>query len=528
MNTGVLKYTWIRYLPSRSHISDFFEKLELEILKLLSEAPILENFERTLTAPSKLRSVPLDFTDESGAPLIVSTRTRAAYISQNYLFGDHSHLTRIGVKSISPEDFLGDLKNFLRTSPRNFQRMSKSWHSRLAKALSRIIHDKPQIKGAVMELEIVPIRGGSWISPSRAAICFSDATHSLSVPKGTDIYEIHPEAASDQFRRTLFIHLGAKTFSKDLVCDAIVRTHEHPQFDPKRLSIAELVSHIKFLYGAHWKNTGTHDLYLATTSGTTCRGSEIYLDSDEPYSATTLCLAIGKKIRILHPQYTNSDLFIDVPYFKAWLARNLNVAKYPRLIDHSAHAAPDIFSQEFQFLLDNCSSQTILLLLRDNWDHYSKWFVPLLNLTGESQGIKLTQRFSQLLVSCCGGGKDRLNQTVLPLSYMAFQGATAVSFLDIPDPEDPRWKYLSHFGVVVESGAGQYLQCVRQMKLSSPSLKQVSELYKQMQGHSVRQGEMIRLPTSFLYQLTRSTLIESNADTRSWPRSLCSSLVLKN
>jgi hypothetical protein len=480
----------MRYLPSRNHFSDFFEKLEPEILRLLSETPILENFAGILTIPSKLRSVSVDFTDENGIPLIITKGTMATYISQNYVLEDHVHLARLGVKSLSAEEFLGDLKNFLHKSPRNFQEMSKSWHSSLANALSRIIHDFPQTKSTIMALEVVPIRDGSWISPSRGAICFSDTSQSLAVPEGVDIYEIHPDASWGQFRRSLFINLGAKTFSKDLVCEAIVRGHEDSQFDPKRRSTSELISHIMFLYIANWKNTSAHDLYLATECDTVCLGSEIYLDSDEPYSASTLFKGTGRKLRLLHKHYNQPDSLIDF-MFKSWLVENLNLAKYPRLVDHSAHAVSS-FSEDFDFLLRTCSSELILLLLRDNWMYYSNWFQPLTNLNGESPGGVLTNKLSQLLVSCCGGGKDQLNQTVLPLRHMAFEGASAVSFLDIPEPEDPRWKYLSHFGVVVESGAGPYLQCLRQMKLSRASLTQVSELYKQIQGHFARQGEMIR------------------------------------
>jgi hypothetical protein len=97
-NHGYLRYTWMRYLPSRAALSDFFGKLEPEILQLLSEAPILENLAGTFTAPSKLRSVPVEFTDENGAPLIISSRTKAVYISQKYLLADYCHLMCIGVK----------------------------------------------------------------------------------------------------------------------------------------------------------------------------------------------------------------------------------------------------------------------------------------------------------------------------------------------------------------------------------------------------------------------------------------------
>jgi hypothetical protein len=503
----------MRYLPSRAALSDFFEKLEPEILQLLSEAPVLENLAGTFTAPSKLRSVPVEFTDENGAPLIISSRTKATYISQKYLLADYCHLMRIGVRGLSAEEFLLDLKNFLHQSPRNFHKMSKAWHSSFSNALSRIIHDAPQIKSAIMELEIVPTRDGSWISPYQRTICFSDDSYALAIPKGINVYEIHPEVSWSQFRRSLFMNLGAKTFSKDLVCDAIVR--EHQVMDPKSRSNAELISHVMFLYNANWKNTGMHELYLATEFDTACRGSEIYLNSDEPYSATTLFRGKEKKFHFLHKDYNQPALAIDAD-FKTWLVRNLKLATYPRLTYHPTPYGSS-FSPDFQFLLSTCPSQQILLLLRDNWAHYSDWFKPLTSLSVESPGAVLTEKFSRLRMSCCGGGEDQLSRTVLPLSHMAFEGVTPVSFLDIPEPDDPRWKYLSHFGVVVEPGADQFIQCLRQLKISGASIKQVSELYRQMQGHSVRHGEIIRYLICYII-FSESELMESNAEMPSEPR----------
>jgi hypothetical protein len=91
---------------------------------------------------------------------------------------------------------------------------------------------------------------------------------------------------------------------------------------------------------------------------------------------------------------------------------------------------------------------------------------------------------------------------------MVFEGVTAVSFLDVPEPDDLRWKYLSDFGVVVESGADQFIQCLRQLKISSASIKQASELYRQIQGHSVRDGEMIRYLICYI-SFSESELMES-------------------
>jgi hypothetical protein len=206
------------------------------------------------------------------------------------------------------------------------------------------------------------------------------------------------------------MNLGAKTFSKGLVYDAIVREHE--VIDPKSRSNAELISHVMFLYHANWKNTGMHEFYLATEFHTACRGSEIYLNSDEPYTAMTLFRVKEKKFRFLHKDYDQPDLAMDVD-FKTWLVQNLKLATYPRL----TYPHGSSFSPDFQFLLSTCSSQQILLLLRDNWAHYSDRFKPLTNLIVKSPGEVLTEKFSRLRMSCCGWRRSTESDSLTSQPY---------------------------------------------------------------------------------------------------------------
>jgi hypothetical protein len=132
----------------------------------LSNAPIGENFAGNLAAPSKLKSVPVDFADDNGAPLICSSRTKSTYTSKNYSFEDVSELMRLGVESLSAEGFLADLSTLALENPHGFRQMPNAWHGRLSKALSRIICDNEKVKATVSELEIVPLYDGHWVSPN--------------------------------------------------------------------------------------------------------------------------------------------------------------------------------------------------------------------------------------------------------------------------------------------------------------------------------------------------------------------------
>lgn len=428
----------MRYLPSRRPLSDFFEGLESAILKLLSDVPILENIEGNLTVPSKLRFLPTEFTDNNGWPLLCSNRMTPIYLSQSYLIEDVSDLRRIGVENLSAEEFLEELKFLMLNDQQGFQDRPNFWHSRLSSALSRIIHNDERRKSAVSELEIVPLRDKRWVSPAQKSICLPSPSNILKVPNGIDLHEIHPEAATDHLRQNLFVLLGAASFSKDLVCDSIIQMHENAAFDPSELSNGDLIGHVLFLYRSNWKNTGKHDFWLVTESGSARRGSRIYLDSEEPHSATTLFAGNREAFPFLHKLYSEAFPSTDLDW-TTWLIQNIDVAKYPRLTVHSAGSHLNL-SKDFQFLLDTRSSQEILLLLRDNWGHYSKWFGPPTSATQKATKSELTKKLSRMPVCCCGGGKVPLDQTILPLRDMVHETMASMSFLDVPEPDDLRWK----------------------------------------------------------------------------------------
>lgn len=102
------------------------------------------------------------------------------------------------------------------------------------------------------------------LPPRKQEIYFASEDQKLSIPKDIPIGEIDSAACNDPSRRSLFVLLGAKTFSKDLVCDSILRTQGAATFDVNAPESRVLISHAVFLYNAGWKNPDNRQLWVAT------------------------------------------------------------------------------------------------------------------------------------------------------------------------------------------------------------------------------------------------------------------------
>jgi len=460
-------------------------------LEALSREPIVTALDGALKKPSALTYVPAGLSDENGKPFFYPDRAKTTYISTKYSLEDTLELARIGVKELSPEEFLADLRTYIHEESRAFREKSSSWHSRLSKALTRLLNDKPMVKPLLSALEIVPLRENRWVSPNQGSICFPNDT--LIIPNGLGIHEIDPKAAKVEYRRTLLVLLGASTLSKDLVCNVITKMHERRDFEPEKRNLEELVSHIRFLYKANWKNNNENDLWVVTEDGSPRRGSEVYLDSKDPHSATVLFKGSRNKFPFLHKMYGQSFPARDQEW-PAWLVKELGIAQYPRLVSvRSLQSHPELkLSKDFQFVIDKFSSQQVLVLFRDHWLHYSAWILLDKRPDTKISNHMLKTALSSMSVKCRGGAVTQLRHTVLPQSDTSHGKINSMHLLDVPEPRDHRWSYLRYLGVITEPGAAPFIQCLRQLRESGASLAKVSEIYTQVQAQARKEREAIR------------------------------------
>jgi hypothetical protein len=155
----------------------------------------------------------------------------------------------------------------------------------------------------------------------------------------------------------------------------------------------------------------------------------------------------------------------------------MEVATMPRLVQPTTDRGFKL-SEDFEFIIKNFPSSDILLLLRDNWDEYSKFIEPD-HAEKASKDERITKKFNtkefirsasrlkeklgSMLVNCTTGKKCRLNTTFLPSRELLVASQDGVPFVDIPDADYPRWHVLKTLGVSIKVDVSFYLRCLEKL-----------------------------------------------------------------
>ena len=87
-----------------------------------------------------------------------------------------------------------------------------------------------------------------------------------------------------------------------------------------------------------------------------------------------------------------------------------------------------------------------------------------------------------MVVNTVGGNSCRLLDTCLSIGDIPLELENCISFLDVPDPSNPRWQHLSSFGVSVKQDISFWLRCLENISQSPCKLKQVTYFYEQIQA----------------------------------------------
>jgi hypothetical protein len=178
--------------------------------------------------------------------------------------------------------------------------------------------------------------------------------------------------------------------------------------------------------------------------------------------------------------YTN-DPAVKSRDLTRWLIKNLGLSEFPRI---AVSLSPKlVVALDFRVLRKE-DPKRLLLVLRDHWDHYSDMF---LNSDCSSYGeeeakANLRAALAAMEVPCAGGYVRPLCQTTLPTADIASGALEAASFIELPEAEDPRWHFLSHFGVIINPGIEQFVQYLRHVKHIGGSFDQIRAVYIQLQA----------------------------------------------
>jgi hypothetical protein len=369
-NTGDFRFSWIRFLPLRHDREDFFQHLWPKVQQLLSTRPILESVGGDKMAPSALVIVPGEFAYESGNPLIPPDFSMFTYVSQKYPAEDREALESLGVRNLTAKDFLDDLSNFIKQSATEFQSMPGKWHSRLSQILDSLTAKHGKF---ISSLSVIPLQHGKWIAPNAGLLLFPFASGNLVVPNGIYAFVVHSDAANDPSRRTLLRKLQAQDATETEVCRIIIQTHRAAEFDPKRVPMADMISHAAFLYKARWMRHSPEEyLWVVTDDHFRYRSHQVYMDSCEPHSAGQIFKNNKAHFHFLHRAYLKR--FYRQEHWK-WLQENLSLELTPRLVLLRPSEEKFTLSNDFRFLIFNYPGLDVLQLLRAHWHYYRQWIV---------------------------------------------------------------------------------------------------------------------------------------------------------
>ncbi|KAI0835964.1 hypothetical protein F5Y06DRAFT_114649 [Hypoxylon sp. FL0890] len=480
----ILKYQWMRYLPKLSGYpwDPFWQKLVDKIKTRISDEEILVLRDgialRKISQARRLTSMKCD---QYSVPLFVDLPGNGAcYLSIFYYSGDLDLLKDYGLCYLNQAEFLARVKNDLRLSAASRMRSidtDDDWHARTARCLnlsfikwwsSRIADTKA--------LELVPLIGGKWVSPTLIDVSFAETSNGLQIPTDLGLNLVDPAAAKLPDRETLFANVGVEYASDDQIRDKILLSYQSR--GPRDFEAS--LSHLKFLYLMHEVNFRLiytyRDVRLYGIDGKLHPRNHVYYFVDTAqYGLWELYNKVDAdkiphwptNIHFVHKGYLehapstppNHDMT-----WKNWLHVYLGIYRYPRLF--SALLAPDAskLSEECQFVATHLPSE-LLGFLRYSWD-------------GDEFGM-LSERIDALKaleVPCRGEQLVPLSKTYFPSPQILERREEFMRYgeffplLDFGEDSGPlsQWDFLLTLGVKSVPDLDFYFDILNYIQLSHP------------------------------------------------------------
>jgi len=149
------------------------------------------------------------------------------------------------------------------------------------------------------------------------------------------------------------------------------------------ISTYDLIAQIQFLFSTLWVNNENSPIWIVTEQGRAAKGSEVYIDSDGPLSASKVFAENRAGFNFIHPKYLaahneNQDSWIQ------WIIRNVGVSEIPRLVLNNA---PSTLSKDFKFIIKSSPPERWLHILCVHWVEYEVW-LKAKEVEAETTGLK--------------------------------------------------------------------------------------------------------------------------------------------
>jgi len=492
---NLLRYSWIRYIATAEANTGFFEDLRQDILERLRNSKILYSQSGRKKKPASLIMIPTAWRDPSGRPFMIHRSNKDKFLAGQYdMEKDWHYLDVLGVKRMDVNVFHDEMAKVLRGNPASFfQNKTKEWHASFARALVAM-----NMSPGSSKLPIIPLRNGKWVDSRLGGGLnyFPNSKSASAIPEGIKMNIVDPEAAADPDRRKLFVHMGVRDLADSHIRETIRNTHRDSKFKPDGLRPDVLVSHAEFLFMSRRKDDQeSFRIWMAADLGF-CRNSDtMYLPSDVPGAASNILpKGAHQKYGFLHTAYLKAG-GSDKKLWFDYLQKHHNVSVYPRLFNDSSNKKYGCLPEEhvhddFKLIMQGSLSQRWLTLLRDGWEFYKPWLDTVIPVAQSHDRAELLTYLRESEVRCTGSVQSEwVRHTYMPLNRLTREYGTIAPFLDISDPQNPRWEPLLKCLLVgIEDDICFYIKCLSGAKkndrISSGKIRNIMhEIEDRVGGH---------------------------------------------
>lgn len=468
-----LRYTWPLFLTDRGGTIKFWSRLKIWIFHRLKKDDVLESRRKgKLVSPQSLFYIPEAFR-LGNKPLVEDGSSELHHLSFLYdseIMNTLPILKEMGVTEMQFPIFYEELRSVTKILGDSFlKKQSKEWHSKVTHLFFR---NRYKLELPDIDVPLIPLRDGRWVKPSQSHLFFEGETTGLVVPEGLDICLVDHEASQDGNRMTFFQWAGVRKCDQAEVCQMIMELYSH--FKERSLihSVQDLIYLFQTPREVYAESVETFKLFGADNHFTYAK--RLYIEDPGKKSIIS---KYAKDPKSSMPTFNSiyaeavQKLGKETEFFR-WARSRLKMCHLPRLVNEQRLPSP-----EFNFL-KAYAVEDLLLLLRDNWDYYSK------DINSQSPNAsKLKQAISEMRVKCTDGVLRPLTQTVLPLEALKLAGQHLV-FVDIPQPNNIRWLKLSTFGVLTNLSTEFYLSELKalaaQQATRSASKVAVEAIYSEL------------------------------------------------
>jgi hypothetical protein len=424
-----LEFVWFKYLP---HMVDpFFSSVEHSIINALQGSPICRSRDGQYRLPSQCVILPREFCDQDNRPLIPEEFLGdVRYLSTSYdIDADASHFKRLGVHTMSSDDFIAGLKNMnqhICDQPAPWQEsVCDQLYSIYEQRNKTMQHPAPQSQYDprivdIMPLRILPLGDGTWTSASSKGDIFFDS-ETVGVLRELDLRLLTADIKPNTLRYLLFGALGVKRADPQVIATKILELHRRGSHLQSRESF---IQQARFLY-THRYSVGVPrptDLRVIDQKEYIVEGTKVYCDFPDIQRTIKLSEVLPSRAQFLHRDY------LDTHDWYNWLREDVGINYFLRLVDGGD------LSPTFWELTRTTDTRSLLTFLKETWPQWQG----SLSANSESQ-------LGDVEVTCEDGSKHCLNATYLRRAGL--MKYPDLPFLPVTNPALREWDFLSDLGV---------------------------------------------------------------------------------